>query len=66
MPVEYSGLQVSEVGLGGGRPAGSTSLTVLTESSVLLRSSRESASCMTGDKTAFSWPALCGELGDDF
>lgn len=65
--LEYSGLQVSVVGLvGGGRPAGNTSLTVLTESSVLLKSSRESASCMTGEETAFSWPALCGELGEDF
>lgn len=66
LPGECRGLQASVVGLEGGGLRGNTSLTVLTESSVLLRSSRESASCITGDDSKPSFPALGGELGDTF
>lgn len=64
---ECNGFQDKVVGLvGGGLTGGSTSLTVLRESSVLLRSSRESASCITGDDRDASFSALEGELEDAF
>lgn len=67
LPGECNGFQDKVVGLvGGGLPGGSTSLTVLRESSVLLRSSRESASCITGDDRDASFSALEGELEDAF
>lgn len=63
---ECSGFQDKVVGFVGGGLPGSTSLTVLRESSVLLKSSRESASCITGDDRDASFSALEGELEDAF
>lgn len=66
MPSECNGFQDKVVGFVGGGLPGRTSLTVLRESSVLLKSSRESASCITGDDRDASFSALDGELEDAF
>lgn len=66
LPSECNGFQDKVVGFVGGGLPGRTSLTVLRESSVLLKSSRESASCITGDDRDASFSALDGELEDAF